>query len=208
MLILSLHTFKLLCPVLNSPDPGFVSIQKHWNSPCLKWTHWRWRWKGGEKNQTWSKYFSIYSICLSLSCIHFFIAILKTADGFVHLVLSYTILLHLGPIWGMRLFEISQHVTYNACRSSPNPLPIPNFDQLWSCIQPLFSFITLVHIYVYRTATDVLWRHLEDGTRVRVSKHSGRIIPIPINEEQKTEGDNIAVNSYVGKAHQLHMGKS
>ncbi|XP_022326860.2 large ribosomal subunit protein uL24m-like [Crassostrea virginica] len=48
-----------------------------------------------------------------------------------------------------------------------------------------------------KTATDVLWRHLEDGTRVRVSKHSGRIIPIPINEEQKTEGDNIAVNSYV-----------
>ena len=113
----------------------------------------------------------------------------------------------LGPIWGMRLFEISQHVTYNAYRSSP---PTPPNPQLWSTLilHPTFvSLITLVHIYVYRTATDVLWRHLEDGTRVRVSKHSGRIIPIPINEEQKTEGDNIAVNSYVGKAHQLHMGK-
>lgn len=82
--------------------------------------------KGGEKKpQTWSKYFSIYSICLSLSCLHFFIAIMKIADGFVHLVLSYTILLHLGPIWGMRLFEISQHVTYNAYRSSPPTPPNP-----------------------------------------------------------------------------------
>lgn len=138
MLILSLHTYKFLCPVLNSPGPGFVSIQKHWNSPCLKCTHWQWRWKG-EKNQTWSKYFSIYSICLSLSCLHFFITIMKKADGFVHLVLSYTILLHLGPIWGMRLFEISQHVTYNAYRSSQPP---PN-PQLWLTLilHPTFVFV-------------------------------------------------------------------
>lgn len=50
-----------------------------------------------------------------------------------------------------------------------------------------------------RRATDIIWRYLEDGSRVRVSKHTGRIIPIPINEEQKTEGDEIAINSYVGK---------
>lgn len=49
-----------------------------------------------------------------------------------------------------------------------------------------------------KRATDIIWRYLEDGSRVRVSKHTGRVIPIPINEEQKTEGDEIAINSYVG----------
>ncbi|XP_011442732.3 large ribosomal subunit protein uL24m [Magallana gigas] len=48
-----------------------------------------------------------------------------------------------------------------------------------------------------KRATDIIWRYLEDGSRVRVSKHTGRVIPIPINEEQKTEGDEIAINSYV-----------
>lgn len=47
-----------------------------------------------------------------------------------------------------------------------------------------------------KSPTDILWRYLEDGTRVRVSKKSGRVIPVPINEEQKTEGDEIAINSY------------
>ena len=123
MLILSLHTFILLCPVLNSPDPGFVSIKKTLNFALFKMYPLTMKVIGETKTQTWSKYFSIYmySICLSLSCLHFFIAIMKIADGFVHLVLSYTILLHLGLIWGMRLFEISQHVTYNAYRSSPPP---------------------------------------------------------------------------------------
>lgn len=51
-----------------------------------------------------------------------------------------------------------------------------------------------------------MWRYLQDGSRVRVSKKTGRIIPIPVNEDQKTIGDEIAINSYAGMTRSVEKG--
>ena len=70
MLILSLHTFILLCPVLNSPDPGFVSFKKTLNLALFKMYPLTMKVMRETKTQTWSKHAQYMSVTFLFTLFH------------------------------------------------------------------------------------------------------------------------------------------
>ena len=47
-------------------------------------------------------------------------------------------------------------------------------------------------------ATEIEWRYSEDGQQVRISRRTGRVIPLPLEYETMTEGDNVNTEVYNG----------
>lgn len=50
---------------------------------------------------------------------------------------------------------------------------------------------------ILRQPVSIEWRYTEDGERVRVSKRTGRIIPIPVQAEETL--DYKSRSTYIGK---------